>query len=236
MPVLEERRQIYPQVYIGDNAGIGMTYHHFAGARVYSDCNREGLYVAYRSGRRSRWFRIYTEPGKPIPESCPDRQCDHETTWEIGAGTVDRATLGSTIILQGAKLDNLIQDHAHNVEIGENTVITAQTGVTGSTKIGRDCGHDRWPGWNRWTYHNRGSEVKIAAQSGIRFSIVTPGEIVQVLRFLTSATTNEPMWSSGKFPSVGTQDPELEQMLVDLKQLMGCCFGPNSGLLLWIIF
>ena len=58
---------------------------------------------------------------------------------EIGAGTsVDRATLGSTIIRRGVKLDNLIQI-AHNVEIGENTVIAAQTGVAGSTRIGKNC-------------------------------------------------------------------------------------------------
>ncbi|MFA7409020.1 MAG: UDP-3-O-(3-hydroxymyristoyl)glucosamine N-acyltransferase, partial [Bacteroidales bacterium] len=52
--------------------------------------------------------------------------------------TIDRATIGSTIIRRGVKLDNLIQV-AHNVEIGENTVIAAQTGISGSTKIGRNC-------------------------------------------------------------------------------------------------
>jgi len=96
---------------------------------------------------------------------------------EIGASTcLDRATLGSTIIRKGVKLDNLIQI-AHNVEIGENTVIAAQTGIAGSTKIGKNCmiggqvgivGHIKIA-----------DEVKIAAQSGIQNTIDKPGTIVQ---------------------------------------------------------
>ena len=96
---------------------------------------------------------------------------------EIGANTtIDRATIGSTVIRKGVKLDNLIQI-AHNVEIGENTVIAAQTGVAGSTKIGANCmiggqvgivGHIQIA-----------DEVKIAAQSGIGNSITEKGQIVQ---------------------------------------------------------
>jgi len=88
---------------------------------------------------------------------------------EIGANTtIDRATLGSTVIHCGAKIDNLVQI-AHNVEIGENTVIAAQTGISGSTKIGKNCiiagqvgiiGH-----------LNIGDNVKIGAQSGIEHDI-----------------------------------------------------------------
>jgi UDP-3-O-[3-hydroxymyristoyl] glucosamine N-acyltransferase len=96
---------------------------------------------------------------------------------EIGANTtIDRATLGTTRICRGVKLDNLIQI-AHNVEIGENTVIASQTGIAGSTKIGKNCmiggqvgiiGHLKIA-----------DEVKIAAQSGIGSSIEEPGTIVQ---------------------------------------------------------
>ncbi len=99
-----------------------------------------------------------------------------EDNVEIGANTcIDRATLGSTIIRKGVKLDNLIQV-AHNVEIGENTVIAAQTGIAGSAKIGKNCmiggqvgivGHIKI-----------GDGVKIAAQSGIGNSI-EPGQMVQ---------------------------------------------------------
>lgn len=96
---------------------------------------------------------------------------------EIGANTtIDRATLGSTIIRKGAKLDNLIQI-AHNVEIGENTVIAAQTGVAGSTKIGKNCMIGGQVGIIG--HLTIADEVKIAAQSGIGHSIPNKGEIVQ---------------------------------------------------------
>ncbi len=96
---------------------------------------------------------------------------------EIGAGTcIDRATMGSTLIRKGVKLDNLIQV-AHNVEIGENTVIAAQTGIAGSTKIGKNCligGQVGIVG-----HITIADEVKIAAQSGIGKSIDEKGAILQ---------------------------------------------------------
>ncbi|MDA7836432.1 UDP-3-O-(3-hydroxymyristoyl)glucosamine N-acyltransferase [Salibacteraceae bacterium] len=96
---------------------------------------------------------------------------------EIGAGTtIDRASLGSTIIRKGVKLDNLIQI-AHNVEIGENTVIAAQTGIAGSTKIGKNCMIGGQVGIVG--HLTISDEVKIAAQSGIGGSIKTKGQIVQ---------------------------------------------------------
>jgi UDP-3-O-[3-hydroxymyristoyl] glucosamine N-acyltransferase len=96
---------------------------------------------------------------------------------EIGANTtIDRATMGSTIIRKGAKLDNLIQI-AHNVEVGENTVISAQTGISGSTKIGKNCMIGGQVGLvNHLTIAD---DVKIAAQSGVGKSITKPGTIVQ---------------------------------------------------------
>jgi len=96
---------------------------------------------------------------------------------EIGANTtIDRATLGSTIIRKGVKLDNLIQI-AHNVEIGENTVIAAQTGVAGSTKIGKNCMIGGQVGIVG--HLTIADDVKIAAQSGVGSSITEPGMIVQ---------------------------------------------------------
>ena len=96
---------------------------------------------------------------------------------EIGSNTtIDRATLGSTIIRKGVKLDNLIQI-AHNVEIGENTVIAAQTGVAGSTKIGKNCMIGGQVGIVG--HLTIADEVKIAAQSGIGQSIKEKGAIMQ---------------------------------------------------------
>ncbi len=77
-----------------------------------------------------------------------------EDNVDVGAATsIDRATLGSTIIRKGVKLDNHIQI-AHNVEIGKNTVIAAQTGIAGSTKIGENC-MIGWSGWNCWAHKHR---------------------------------------------------------------------------------
>lgn len=96
---------------------------------------------------------------------------------EIGANTcIDRATIGSTIIREGVKLDNLIQI-AHNVEIGENTVIAAQTGIAGSTKIGKNCMIGGQVGIIG--HISIADEVKIAAQSGIGHAITEKGMIVQ---------------------------------------------------------
>lgn len=96
---------------------------------------------------------------------------------DIGANTaVDRATLGSTIIRKGVKIDNLIQI-AHNVEIGDNTVIAAQTGIAGSTKIGKNCMIGGQVGIVGHITIADG--VKIAAQSGISNSITQEGTIVQ---------------------------------------------------------
>ncbi len=99
-----------------------------------------------------------------------------EDEVEIGSNTtIDRATLGSTIIRKGVKLDNQIQI-AHNVEIGENTVIAAQTGISGSTKIGKNCMIGGQVGIIG--HLTIGNNVKIAAQSGIGANI-KDGEIVQ---------------------------------------------------------
>jgi UDP-3-O-[3-hydroxymyristoyl] glucosamine N-acyltransferase len=96
---------------------------------------------------------------------------------EVGANsTIDRATLGSTIIRKGVKIDNLIQV-AHNVEIGENTVIAAQTGIAGSTRIGKNCMIGGQVGIVGHIQIADG--VKIAAQSGVGSSVTTPGEILQ---------------------------------------------------------
>jgi UDP-3-O-[3-hydroxymyristoyl] glucosamine N-acyltransferase len=96
---------------------------------------------------------------------------------EIGSNTtIDRATLGSTIIRKGAKIDNLCQI-AHNVEIGENTVIAAQTGISGSTRIGKNC---LFGGQVGVIGHlTIADEVKIAAQSGVGKNVIKQGEILQ---------------------------------------------------------
>ncbi len=169
---------IYPNSYIGDNVKIGDDCMFFAGVRVYSDCligksctlhsgviiGGDGFgFVPNSKGNYSKVPQI----GNAILE-------DHV---EIGSNTtIDRATLGSTIIRKGVKLDNLIQV-AHNVEIGENTVIAAQTGIAGSTKIGKNCMIGGQVGIVG--HITIADEVKIAAQSGVGHTITEKGQIVQ---------------------------------------------------------
>jgi UDP-3-O-[3-hydroxymyristoyl] glucosamine N-acyltransferase len=132
--------KIYPQVYIGDNVEIGDNTILLPGVKIYQGC-KIGKYCTIAAGAviGSDGFGFAPQTDgtyKNIPQLGIVVIEDHV---DIGANTtVDRATMGATIIRKGVKLDNLVQI-AHNVEIGENTVIAAQTGVSGSTKVGKNC-------------------------------------------------------------------------------------------------
>ena len=170
--------KIYPQCYVGDNVVIKDNTTLFAGCRVYSFCRigKEcNLHAGVIIGADGFGFAPNEQNNyKKVPQI---GNVIIEDYVEVGAGTtIDRATLGSTIIRKGVKLDNLIQI-AHNVEIGENTVIAAQTGVAGSTKIGKNCMIGGQVGIVG--HLSIADGVKIAAQSGIGTSITTEGEIVQ---------------------------------------------------------
>ena len=169
--------KIYPNSFIGDNVTIGDNCVFFAGVRVYSE-SEIGNYVTIHSGTiiGSDGFGFAPQEDGSYAKIPQIGNVVIEDHVEIGScSTVDRATLGTTYIRRGAKLDNQIQV-AHNVEIGENTVIAAQTGIAGSTKIGKNCliggqvgiaGHITIGDW-----------VKIQAQSGIGKSL-KDGEVVQ---------------------------------------------------------
>ena len=170
--------KIYPQAYIGDGVRIGEGTTVYPGVRIYADCvvgNHCTLHSGVIIGADGFGFAPNAENNyAKVPQIGNVIIEDHV---EIGANTaIDRATLGSTIIRKGVKLDNLIQV-AHNVEIGENTVIAAQTGIAGSTKIGRDCMIGGQVGIVGHITIADGT--KIAAQSGIAHSIKDPGTIVQ---------------------------------------------------------
>ena len=164
--VIGENVKIFPNTYIGDNVKIGDNTVIFAGSKIYSECTI-GKYCVINSGV------IIGADGFGFS---PDEAGEYKKVPQIGnviledfvdvgaATTIDRATLGSTIIRKGVKLDNQIQI-AHNVEIGKNTVIAAQTGIAGSTKIGENC---QIGGQVGIVGHiTIGNNVKIQAQSGI---------------------------------------------------------------------
>ncbi len=176
--VLGDNVKLYPGVYIGDNVTIGSNTTLFAGVKVYSE-SRIGSNCRIHSGVviGGDGFGFAPQDDANYVKVAQIGNVIIEDHVEIGSNTtIDRATLGSTIIRRGVKLDNLIQV-AHNVEIGEHTVIAAQTGIAGSTKIGRFCMIGGQVGIVGHLVI--ADKVKIAAQSGIGSSITKEGEIVQ---------------------------------------------------------
>lgn len=169
--------KIYPNSFIGDNVVIGDNCVFFAGVRIYSE-TEIGNHVTIHSGTiiGSDGFGFAPLEDGSFSKIPQIGNVVIEDDVEIGScSTVDRATLGTTYIRKGAKLDNQIQV-AHNVEIGENTVIAAQTGIAGSTKIGKNCMIGGQVGIAG--HITIGNFVKIQAQSGIGKSL-KDGEIVQ---------------------------------------------------------
>lgn len=132
--------KIYPQVYIGDNVKIGDNVTLFAGVKIYEECeigNNVIIHAGAVIGADGFGFAPNNEGGfEKIPQI---GNVIIEDNVEIGANTcIDRATMGSTRIHRGVKLDNLIQI-GHNASIGENTVCAAQTGIAGSSRLGANC-------------------------------------------------------------------------------------------------
>jgi UDP-3-O-[3-hydroxymyristoyl] glucosamine N-acyltransferase len=169
--------KIYPNSFIGDNSTIGDDCVFFAGVRIYSESvigNRCVIHSGTIIG--SDGFGFAPQEDGTYNKVPQIGNVILEDDVEIGScTTIDRATLGSTIIRKGVKLDNQIQI-AHNVEIGENTVIASQTGVAGSTKIGKNCMIGGQVGFAGHLVV--GDNVKIQAQSGIGKNI-KDGETIQ---------------------------------------------------------
>ncbi len=158
--------KIYPNVYIGDHVTIGNNVTLFAGAKIYSDTVIGNNCVIHSSViLGADGFGFTPDENGEFTKVPQTGNVVIEDNVDIGAATsIDRATLGSTLIRKGVKLDNQIQI-AHNVEIGENTVIAAQSGIAGSTKIGKNCligGQVGIAG-----HLTIGNNVRIQAQSGI---------------------------------------------------------------------
>lgn len=168
--ILADNVQIYPQAYIGDFVTIGKNTIIYPGVKIYAGCKiGENCIIHSNAVIGSDGFGFApTADGsyKKIPQT---GNVVIEDNCEIGANTViDRATMGSTVIHKGVKLDNLIQI-AHNVEVGENTVIAAQTGIAGSTKMGSNCMIGGQVGISGHLHIV--SNTKIGAQAGIMSNI-----------------------------------------------------------------
>jgi UDP-3-O-[3-hydroxymyristoyl] glucosamine N-acyltransferase len=204
--------KIYPQVYLGDNVRVGDHSVLYPGVKIYSDC-LIGSHVTIHAGTviGSDGFGFAPQADgsfKKVPQMGNVVVEDHV---EIGANAcIDRATIGSTVIKAGAKLDNLIQV-AHNVEVGNNTVIAAQAGVSGSTKIGNNVMIGGQAGIVGHLQIADGA--KINAQSGVSKSIKTPH----------TAVTGSPAFdytSALRSQALTRNLPEMEKRIKELELLI----------------
>ncbi|MFK8266025.1 UDP-3-O-(3-hydroxymyristoyl)glucosamine N-acyltransferase [Capnocytophaga cynodegmi] len=207
--------KIYPNTYIGDNVTIGDNTTLFAGCKIYSE-TIIGKYCTLHAGVilgadgfgfapvQEGFYNKVPQIGNVIIEDYVD----------IGAGsTIDRATLGSTIIRKGVKLDNQIQI-AHNVEIGRNTVIAAQTGVAGSTKIGESCMIGGQVGIVG--HLNIGNRVKIQAQSGV-IRNVEDDEVLQGAPAIGYSDYNKSYVIFKKLPTLMKRFLDIEKKYLENK-------------------
>jgi len=170
--------KIYPQTYIGDNTTIGDNCTFFSGVKIYHDCIVGSDCIIHANtvvGSDGFGFAPSADSDfKKIPQI---GNVILEDNVEIGANScIDRATMGSTILRKGAKLDNLVQI-AHNVEIGENCVLAGGSFVAGSSTLGKNV---MMGGQAGVVGHlNIADGVKIAGQSGVGSSIKEEGLVVQ---------------------------------------------------------
>jgi len=203
--------KIYPNCFIGDNVVIGNNVTVYAGAKIYSE-TLIGSHCVIHSGaiigadgfgfapNADGSYTTIPQIGNVIIEDYVD----------IGASTtIDRATMGSTIIRKGVKLDNQIQI-AHNVEIGEHTVIAAQTGVAGSTKIGKYCVIGGQVGFAGHIVV--GNNVRIQAQSGVGRN-VKDNEILQGSPSFTYSDYSKSYVHFRNLPKIVSEIEELKKTI-----------------------
>jgi UDP-3-O-[3-hydroxymyristoyl] glucosamine N-acyltransferase len=210
--VIGNNAKIYPQVYLGNNVTIGENSILYPGVIIHHDCiigNNVSIHAGTVIGgdgfgyapQKDGSFKKVPQIGNVIVEDFV----------EIGANTtIDRATIGSTIIKEGAKLDNLIQI-AHNTEIGHNTVIAAQSGISGSTKIGKNVMIGGQAGIVGHIQIADGT--KINAQSGVGKSIKIPN----------TAVTGSPAFDYGhalRSQILSRNLPEMEKRIKELEKIV----------------
>jgi len=204
--------KIFPNSFIGDNVVIGENCIIHPGVKIYHDCvlhNHVVIHAGTVIGSDGFGFAPQSDGSfKKVPQI---GNVIIEDNVEIGANTtIDRATIGSTCIRAGAKLDNLIQI-AHNVEVGDSTVIAAQVGVSGSTKIGKNVMIGGQAGLVGHIQIADGS--KINAQSGVSKSLKEP----------YTAVTGSPAGdytSALRSQAVFRNLPQLEKRVQELEELV----------------
>lgn len=212
--------KLYPNVFLGDNVSVGDNCIIHPGVKIYHDC-KIGSNVNIHAGTiiGSDGFGFAPQADGTFKKVPQIGNVIIEDNVEIGANaTIDRATMGSTIIKSGAKLDNLIQI-AHNVEVGHSTVIAAQAGVSGSTKIGNGVMIGGQAGIVG--HIQLGDGAKVNAQSGVSKS-VEPGK----------AVTGSPAFdytSALRSQAAARKLPELEKRVQELEALVKQLLSEKVG-------
>ena len=205
-----ENVKIYPQAYLGDNVKIGDNTTIYAGAKIYPNTvigNQCTVHAGAIIG--SPGFGFAPQPDGSYRDIPQTGNVVLEDNVNIGANTtIDCATLGSTIVREGTKIDNLVQI-AHNVEIGKHTVIASQTGISGSTKIGNYC---TLAGQVGIVGHiTLADKTTVGAQSGVSKTVSQSGTIIQ----------GSPAFDykqNLRCIAVFRRLPELEKVLNELKE------------------
>jgi UDP-3-O-[3-hydroxymyristoyl] glucosamine N-acyltransferase len=213
--VIGDNVKIFAQVYIGDTTVIDQDSILYPGVKIYHECvigKRVILHANTTIGSDGFGFAPQKDGTfKKVPQI---GNVIIEDDVEIGANvTIDRATLGSTLIKSGAKLDNLIQI-AHNVEIGNNTVIAAQAGISGSTKIGNNVMIGGQAGIVGHIQIADG--VKIGAQSGVSKSIKIPESVVVGSPAIEYISALRGLAIIPNLPDLKKRIMELEQLVQQL--------------------
>jgi UDP-3-O-[3-hydroxymyristoyl] glucosamine N-acyltransferase len=215
--IIGNQCSVYPHVYIGDNTRLGNNCTINPGVKIYHDCIiGEGCIVHAGTVIGSDGFGFAPQSESEFMKIPQLGNVILEDHVEIGANvTIDRATMGSTIIRKGVKLDNLIQI-AHNVEVGENTVMAAQTGISGSTKVGKNC---MFGGQVGLAGHIKiANGTKIGAQGGILGDVkeentaIIGSPAIEVKQFLRSSVIFK------KLPDMKIKIDSLEKEIESLKK------------------
>ncbi len=209
--------KIFSNVVIGDNVNIGNNVILNPGVIIYSDCvlgNNITIHAGAIIGSDGFGFAPTSDGSyKKVPQLGNVIIEDHV---EIGANTtIDRATIGSTIIRKGVKLDNLVQV-AHNVEVGEHTVIAAQSGLSGSTKMGKGVMMGGQAGTAG--HLSVADGVKIAARSGITKSITNANSTITGFPAAEHSTALRSQIHLKNLPNLEKRVKELEILVAQLSQ------------------
>lgn len=202
--------QLYAQVFVGNKAKIGKNTILYPGVKLYSDCQIGNHCIVHASSViGSDGFGFAPTPDGTYAKIPQIGNVIVEDNVEIGSNcSLDRATMGSTIIRKGVKLDNLVQI-AHNAEVGENTVIAGLSGVAGSTKVGKQCVIGAQVGIVGHITIADGTQI--GGQSGIPKSIKEPNQ-----QFIGSPAM--PLKEAFKSQVILRNLPQLELRIRELEQ------------------